>query len=386
LTQYGVRRPNNGHRDEIYKYTSPDKKIADGTEVDGISDYDVPRTYAHATLRHEQEISGSIAFINRLLPPHKRVKVHQWSADTYPSEEAIAATKAAKVRNINGGNNRFDRAFPSHAWIAPLGRQVGNHWQIYASNSNENSYTENWTQGYFGFRHLVQTLRNTETPVRLKPINLYYHMYSGERTSSLLALRANLEFIRDQNIAPIATSRYAAIADGFFSSKIIAMDRNRWRFENRDALQTIRFDQATLKTVDFTLSEGVIGQRHFQGSLYVALDETHPAPVIALTYSDKTDQELQAKQPYLVQSQWRVYALDSTKKRVRFNSDGFGPGEFYWQFPLPGAYKIIATNNLGKRQRTVMRTDKNGQLILSLDRDIFQPVTIEISLMEQDKT
>jgi hypothetical protein len=386
LRQYDARRINSGHRDKNDKYILPEKEITNETEADGINDYDFPRAYAKQPLRHEQEISGSIAFINGLLPPHKRVKVHQWSANTYPSEEAIAATKTAKVRNINGGNSRFDRAFPSHAWIAPLGRQVGNHWQIYASNSSESSYTENWTQRYFGFRHLDQTLRNTETPVRLKPINVYYHMYSGERTSSLAALHSNLEFIRGQNIAPIATSRYAAMADGFFSTKIIAVDKNRWRFENRDALQTIRFDQATLKTVDFTRSEGVIGQRHYQGSLYVALDETHPAPVIALAKIEKTDQEPQANRPYLVQSRWRVFALESTKERVRFNSDGFGPGEFYWQFPQPGAYKVIATDNLGKRRRTAMRTDENGLLILKLDHDIFQPVTIKISLMVRNKT
>jgi hypothetical protein len=312
--------------------------------------------------------------------------VHQWSANIPPSEEAIAATKAAKVRNINGGDSRFDRAYPSHAWIAPLGRQVGNHWQIYASNSNENAYTDNWTQRYFGFQHLVQTLRNTETPVRIKPINLYYHMYSGERTSSLAALRSNLDFIQRQEIAPITTSRYAAIADGFYSTKIIAEDKNRWRFENRDALQTIRFDQATLKTVDFSRSEGVVGQRHYQGSLYVALDDTHPAPVITLTKPEKTDQEPPASRPYLVQSRWRVFALESTRERVRFNSAGFGPGEFHWQFPQPGAYKVITTNNLGKRLRIATRTDENGLLVLRVGQDIFQPFTIDISLMVQDMT
>ena len=211
-------------------------------------------------------------------------------------------------------------------------------------------------------------------------------MYSGERTSSLAALHSNLKFIQRQEIAPIVASRYAATADGFFSTKIIAVNNNCWRFENRDALQTIRFDYATLNSVDFSRSEGVIGQRHYQGSLYVALDETHPAPVIALADAEITDQEPPASHPYLVQSRWRVFALEATKERVRFKSDGFGPGVFHWQFPQPGSYKVITTNNIGKRRHIALHTDENGLLVLRIDHNIFPPFTIEISLLAQEMT
>ncbi len=142
-----------------------------------------PRSYNVEPFDLDLEIAGSISFINSLLPPGKRVQVLQWSGNTTPYEAAIAASRAAGVRNLNGGDTRFDAEFPSYAWVAPVGRQVGSAWQVYASNSNENTYTDLWTDRFFAFKFLTATLKNTESPRRVTAHNIYFHMYLGREAA-----------------------------------------------------------------------------------------------------------------------------------------------------------------------------------------------------------
>ncbi len=162
-----------------------------------------PRSYACAPFDLKKEITGAVDFINSLAPEGKKVKLVQWSGDTDPYEEALRLTREAGLLNINGGDSRFDDEYPSYASVAPLGLRVGKEWQIYSSNSNENTYTKLWTDRFFGFRYLKTTVNNTETPWRVAPFNIYFHTYSGEREASLNALLENLNFARTKEIIPI---------------------------------------------------------------------------------------------------------------------------------------------------------------------------------------
>ena len=92
------------------------------------------------------------------------------------------------------------------------------------------------------------------------------------------------------------------MAEGFYSTEIIPLGENSWRFNHRGKLQTIRFDQATFLSVDLTRSAGVIGQQHFQGSLYVALDAAHASPVITLQEQSRADLSPKSQTPYLIES------------------------------------------------------------------------------------
>ena len=244
-----------------------------------------------------------------MLPAGKRVELVQWSGDTLPFREAMAAVRRAGLRAINGGDTRFDGDFPSFAWVAPVGRQVGQDWQVYSSNSNENTYTDLWTDRFFGFTFLMRTIRNTELPLRVKPFNVYYHMYSGEKLAALNAVRRNLEYARTQQLAPVATSRYAAIAEGFFAARLEQLGPRRWRVANRGALSTVRFDRASRLGVDFERSTGVVGARHQHGALYVTLDEEAPAPEVVLRDLRADEQTPSAARPFLVQARWRVWRL-----------------------------------------------------------------------------
>ncbi len=343
--------------------------------------YSTPRSYTKRPFDLTAEIEGSITYINRLLPPGKKVMLYQWSGDTTPFEAAVAMTRRAGVRNMNGGDTRFDPEYLSNAWVAPLGRQVGRERQVYASNSNENTYTDSWTDRYFGFQHLVRTMQNTESPRRLKPINVYYHMYSGEKLSSLNAVTENLDYARTQEIAPVAASTYAAIADGFYSAKFQALGENRWRVENRGALHAVRFDRATFDTVDFAASDGVIGQRHLYGSLYVELDADHPAPIIALTEAERADRPAAAPMPYLIQSRWLVRGVKADDGHVTFTAQGYGAGEMSWRMPRSGLWQIDASAGANAPVRRTVEVGADGLLATTVDGIGGNPVTVSIRFL-----
>jgi hypothetical protein len=344
--------------------------------------YEQPITYHDRPFDLNREIFGAVAFINRLLPPGKNVEIVQWSGDTLPFEAALAAVRSAGLRNLNGGDTRFDREYQSYGWVSPLSRQVGKQRQIYASNSNENTYTNLWTERFFGFKYLIRTVDNTEAPIRLKPHNVYYHMYSGEKLSSLLAVMENYSYARTKEIAPVAASRYAAIADGFFSAEVVRLDEDRWMVRNRGSLSTIRFDHATLRAVDFSRSEGVVGQRHYQGSLYVALDSARGQPIIALQSSDTPGRFPDSPTPYLVHGRWEVSHFELQRNAFSFRGQGFGKGELLWRMPLKGTFRIRVEESGGAVWEQLGRTNDESVLHLNLGQNGIKPVLVTVSPFE----
>jgi hypothetical protein len=338
-----------------------------------------PRTYTTRPFSLTLEIDEAAAFLNRLLPLGKRVALLQWSGNTRPFPQAIRHAQQSGLANINGGDTRFDREFPSVAWVSPLGTRPGGALQVYASNSNENTYTDLWRGRFFGFSFLSRTVRNTGAPRRLKPFNVYYHMYSGERLSSLNAVLANLMYARSLPLAPIDASRFGRIVEGFYSVTLTAQDRRAWLVGNRGALQTIRFDAASLDGVDFARSRGVIGQRHELGSLFVALDEAHTAPLIALKPVAASESEPREPVPYLVESRWRVRDVRRVNGGVTFVTEGYGPGEAVWSWPHGGSTVVRWRTASGQTGESRVEIDGAGLLVLRLPQATGEQVDVEIA-------
>lgn len=318
-------------------------------EVADIGKYAIPRAYLQQPFDLKQEIGGALDYFSALAPDGKKAVLVQWSGDTSPFEEAVAETRRHGGRNINGGDARFDADYPSITTVPPVGLPVGKERQIYAAGSNENTYTDLWTNRFFGYQNLINTVRNTDSPIRLKPFNIYYHMYSGQKTASLRALVKNLEAARAAEIAPVAASTYVAIAEGFYSTRLVPDGERRWRVRDRGALNTLRFDRASFTVVDFARSTGVIGQRHVQGSLYVALDPAVAEPVVALAEADRADTSPPAPVPYLIEGRWNLAGLAVEGQGFRVTAQGYGAGSMSWQVPAPGRYLVEA-----ERQGTVL--------------------------------
>lgn len=326
---------------------------------------DIPRAYGDFPFSLFREVEGSIAYINAFAPPGKKVEVLQWSGDALPFEAALAQVERVGIPNINGWGSRFDGDLPSNGNVAPVGHRVGNQLQIFPSHANENVYTALWKGRFFGFRYLITSLKNTETPRRIKPVNLYYHMYSGEKQAALKALREVISYLGTQSLTPVTTSHFARIAQGFFSTELEPLGPMSWRIKNRGALQTLRFDTARNRHVDFTRSSGVLGQNHNGDTLYVALDPADAEPVLTLTNAS----EPKTESPYLVHSRWLLSGLTRQNQGVNFDAAGFGPGEMIIALPRStrGAKWIIAWSNAqGRKGSLNAQADKDGNLAFAL--------------------
>lgn len=290
----------------------------------------VPRAYANERFDIHKEIEGSVALLSNYLPPEKKVSVITWSGDCRPFEMALRLAREAGLKNINGGDTRFDADHPSYASVAPVGRMVGDEHQIYASASNENTYTSLWTAKFHAFQYLPATFERTESPIRVEPMNIYYHVYSAEKTASLNAVLSNIDYANKHSVVPITAGHFSDIAQGFYSTRLYKVGDASWRVRGRGALQTIRFDNAVQQSIDFTSSKGVIGQRHFQGSLYVYLDQEVEEPLITLKVEHHTDEGLNENHPYLVESRWPISHFNEKKDGFRFVASGYGKGEMVW--------------------------------------------------------
>jgi len=390
---------------------------------------DLPRAYLKEPFHLQHEIGDALAVLRRLAPAGKKPALYQWSGDTTPFPAAIAATRRAGVRNINGGDSRFDWEFPSVVYVAPISRVTGGERQIYAVNSNENTYTNDWTGPYFGLFMLQHTLNNTDRPRRLKAFNLYYHMYSGERAAALAAVKHFLNLARKSDVIPIKASHYAAIADDYFNVKIEQIEANSWAVLNRGAMQTMRFDDAMGLRVNYSRSIGVLGTTRHEGSLYVALDEAVERAVIALQPATagrnkasgeraSGDSAVAAQGPAeagqarsagrpadivkvvpvpapgsqtpsaiqrrlrLVKSRWHLSHLVGDSCGLQVRAQGFGAGDMIWRAP-PGRGFVIAAIRDGKLLWQDTRwTDKDGLLRLRIKRRAIAPLLLRFTCHE----
>lgn len=355
---------------------SADPEPGKGTELS--SRYEIPRAFYYKPFDLDLEIGGSLRRL-RELAGDRPIAVLQWSGDTSPFEAAVRAVRQAGIPNINGGDTRFDAEYPSYGFVAAIGVPVGAERQIYASNSNENTYTDLWSGRYFGFRHLQETLIRTGSPIRVKPINIYYHTYSAERVASLNAVIDNLEFARRLPIVPIRASQFARIAQGFYQARFVALSDGRWRVEDRGALQTVRFDRVTLLAVDLARSTGVLGSRHLQGSLYVALDPAVAEPIIALHEGQSVDRPDTAARPYLLDSRWPVSGLEASASLATMSVAGFGEGEMTWIVPAPGAWRVSLAGQNGNRFQSIVTVGDDRRLKIVLPSAGGEPGSLTLT-------
>jgi polysaccharide biosynthesis protein PelA len=339
---------------------------------------DPPRAYSEFPFDLDQEIGGSIAAAEELAPEGKRATVYLWSGGAEPFEEAIARTRRLRLRNLNGGDSRFDPDYPSITYLAPISRTAGTQRQIYAGNSNDYIYITDGQGRDHGFLHLNATIAATESPRRLKAVNVYYHMYAGERPAQLAAVRHHLDAARQSALTPVAASHYAAMADGFFSIEMTKLSELSWRVANRGALQTLRFDDAAELNVDFGRSPGVTGQARKGASLYVALDEGVDEPVVTLT---RTAPPL-VQRPYLIDARWSFRDLQRKECGFAVTANGYGTGQMTWGGMRPGAYLVIARDAKETVWDEEFEVREDGRLAFTVDAEALSSLEIEVRCLD----
>lgn len=228
--------------------------------------------------RYEREIDDSVHWIEEnILPPGKKVKMYYWTGDTAPPEEAIKRVERLGIGQINGGDSRIDRLYPSYTSVAPILRQVGDSWQMFSSASNENLYTRLWSTRFFGYRNVLETFKNTDSPRRLAAIDVYYHFYSGDKMPSHLSLKQVYDWVLDQDVSMVYPSEYYQIVQGFINVRLVETSPNVYEVRDRGQLNTLRLDH---HRVDLKASKGIKAVHQINTSQYLSLDETVSVPLI----------------------------------------------------------------------------------------------------------
>ena len=162
-----------------------------------------------------REVRGSVEYLNqRIAPPGKKVKAVLWSGNALPDEQAVREAAMLGLANVNGVNCDDPYDAPGLTQVPSLYRPVGEHLQIYAPAHNENVYIQTFRNGspIYGFRKVIKLFEFTEKPRRLKPIDIYYHFYSGASEAATSALREVYLWALKQETIPLHLSEYAARA------------------------------------------------------------------------------------------------------------------------------------------------------------------------------
>lgn len=220
----------------------------------------------------DREIRGSIDYINqRLAPPGKKVKIMQWTGEANPTPEALQKASQVGVYNINGGDTLPTKTDSSWTEISGAGIAKGEgdeNFQIYAAEMNENIYTHDWTRPFYGMVRVMETFEITEHPLRLKPIDLYYHFYSGTKLASLKALINVYDVTLRQPIFPIYTTEYVErVLEARHA--VVAREGDHWLIRTGPALREFRLPSG--EAPDLAQAQGVSGYLPTAGAAYVHL-------------------------------------------------------------------------------------------------------------------
>ncbi|MBC98876.1 MAG: hypothetical protein CME63_14115 [Halobacteriovoraceae bacterium] len=257
-------------------------------------------------MNYETEVVGSLNYINEnYMPKGKKAKTLLWSGSCSPPEKPLALLDKEGFLNMNGGDGKFDGVDASYTGLSPLYRMVGGYTQVYSSNANENLYTNLWEGPYSGFREVIEAFKNTEKPIRIRPINIYYHFYSGERVSSLKALKETYDFSLKQKINPIFPSLYIEMVHDWKTIEINKVNFEHYKVQTKGKVKTFRIDEPE-KVPDYKKSVNIIGHQVINESLYVFLGKETNAEIY-LTSKKQT-------QPYI--SEATVLVKDFNKKEI----------------------------------------------------------------------
>jgi hypothetical protein len=230
----------------------------------------LPRPYKFTMKR---EILGSLDYINNKLAKnnlHKN-KLLFWTGDCVPSENMLEFTYKNGIVNINGGDTYISNEKPWMSLVQPLGIGLGEYYQIFTGEQNENVYTDDWRQPFWAFRKSIQTFNLTDKPRRLKPIDIYFHFYSVSKTASEESLKEVYDWIQKQDVMQIFTSQYPKKVTNFYDASL-AHEKDSWLLTGFNDLRNVRVVKS-MGIPDIKKSIGIVGYNSFNDSYYVHLDD-----------------------------------------------------------------------------------------------------------------
>ena len=275
------------------------------------------------TFNMDREISGSIDYINeRLAPAGKKTAVLQWSGNCEPPGIVVRKTYEAGVFNINGGDTVITKSANSWTNIAPVGVDKGpNAYQVYAPNQDENVYTNDWLGPFYGFTRVLETFDMTEKPRRFKPIDVYYHMYSGTKVASLRALDQIYSAVLKQPVLPVHITDYVRkVLDwrSFAVARGVGSHAGEWVVRGNGSVRELHWPATQAPAL--ATAAGLTGFAPGPDGTYIHLDggSAH----FSFGANDAAAAS-QAKLPYIAEANGFVRRFERTPDGMRFEFGGY---------------------------------------------------------------
>jgi hypothetical protein len=126
---------------------------------------------------------------------------------------------------MNGGDTFITRSRASLTAVRSHGIFKKGNLQVYAPITNENLYTNLWRGPFYGFERVIETFSMTETPRRLKAVDIYYHTYSASKPASLTALHQVYGWALKQPLHPVFASEYIRKVHDFYAMALRVMGK-----------------------------------------------------------------------------------------------------------------------------------------------------------------
>jgi hypothetical protein len=285
-----------------------------------------------------------------------------WPGDAAAPKIALRGVAEAGVLNINGGDTVITKSNDSWTNIAPYGVAKGNgpdEYQVYASDMNEDVFTNNWLGPFYGFERVLETYAMTNKPIRFKAIDVYYHFYSGTKAASLKALHIIFDAVLKQPVFPIFTTEYIKrVLD--WRHVAVAREGDRWIVRSGQNLRELRWPGAGVP--DLSSSSDVLGYLPGPNGLYIHMG------------GDQASFTIAPEQPRPV-----AHITEASGFVRQFKRDGNG-----MQFKFGGYYKpfIEFADAMGCRAsvdgKPAVAANKTGALRLNVSGEAVKPVAYHL--------
>lgn len=263
------------------------------------------------------EVVGSVEYINKnLVPLGKKCKVFLWSGEGDVPEEALKYAYQLGLANLNPGK-LITKSKNSLTQVSSLGLFEGPYFQVFAPIGNDNETIALNTR-FYSLINIIHALELTDSPRRLKPIDIYFHFYTVQRPGGIKALHEIYKWALSQPIMNIYVSDYFNKTQDFLNL-MMAKKGDGWSFITGDSLRELRVPKS-MGYPDVIGSTNVIGYSAYNNDHYIHLGPGGNS-FLRLTAKPPTI-------PYLINSTARVTRFVRRKNGIDFALEGYLPPKF----------------------------------------------------------
>lgn len=266
----------------------------------------------------ETEVTGSVAYINNTLaPPGKKCKVILWSGEGDVPKRALELAYQAGLANLNPGTlvTKYNNSLTG---ISPLGLNEGEFFQVFAPIGNDNETLDYSNSYLYSLIDIIDALKLTDKPRRLKPIDIYIHFYTVQQPGGIKALHEVYDWALAQPVMNIfASDYYNKVMD--FNTLLIAKKDNEWIIQTHDDLRELRMP-ISLGYPDLERSTNVIGYTTYNDDRYIHLG---PGGEAFLRTTPTA-----ATLPFLQEANTRITRFIRNNKGIDFSVEGYLPPKF----------------------------------------------------------